>query len=270
MLSITSKSKIRPYLLTLLLIPVSLIATAQKEAGDIDWKSWKVDIPVDGISKIIEGKDIKKALSSGEYREYFKENSNSTIELLSSYLGATGKDAFGNKKLNYSSSELVEVFYDKKSDYKEYWTNSGRHILESRMKAYKVKGSPETCIARIIGIDKNGASYDKIRILWTDGYIFADVNSNESGDGQYKQTRIAKVDNNMFDIALKMIDGRVSLSIYCKDSDVDKKNFPIAEFRDTEFSQNLFRIGNYFNNSKGTEDAVVVQIKYVMLTHSKN
>ena len=264
------KTKIRTYALLLLLVSVSFISNAQNEAGDIDWKIWKVDIPVDGVSKIIEGKDLKKALSSDEYKDYFKENSNKTIELLSSYSGGTKKTEFENKGQNFSSSEFVEIYYNKKNQNRDYWTNSGKHMLESRMKAYKTNGEPETYLARIIGIDTKGFNYDKVRILWANGYIFAEVNENFADNVQYQKISIAKVDNNMFDFALKVINGKVSLSIYCKDAGVDKKNIPIAEFRDTEFSQNLFRIGNYFNISKSLNDSVVVQLKYITLTHANN
>jgi len=166
----------------------------------------------------------------------------------------------------YSCSELSEV-YGKKGETKKYWSNSGSHTLKSRMKVYKVNGMGTTYIARIRSVDKNGKEFDKIRVMWRDGYILAEVHENYAGGSRYKRTKVAQVGENMFNFTLRMSNGNVSLSIDCKNTGVNKRNIPVAKFNSAGNARNLFRIGNYYKNDQNSEDSVSVQLKYVTLTH---
>ncbi|MCB4798415.1 polysaccharide lyase family 7 protein [Neotamlana laminarinivorans] len=262
----TSNFKIKTSKLILLLMLITCWAQAQTEAGDINWKKWQIDIPVNGKSKIIEGKAIKKALSSGAYNDYFKQNSNKTIELISGQkLRSNTGDA---ESRGFSSSELVEIYHSKSNDYSSYWTNSGTHVLSARLKAYKAEGSPETYLARILSADKSG-TFDKMRLIWDNGILSVEYIDGAPADRRYSKKQIGKVDENMFTLTVKMISGDLSLSIKCKKAGLDIKNMLVANYVNTEYSHNLFRIGNCFNYSKSIDDGVKVQLKYVQLMHKK-
>ena len=258
--------KIKNLIIGLAALAVSFVSNAQ-EAGDINWKQWNVLIPVDsggGYSTLLEGKAAKKGATNPEFRKYIKQNSNSTFELRTTFNGVTEDGEFGLNQGKYSSSEFVEV-YNKNKD--NYWPNTGSHILKSRLKTYKVNGIGTTYISRIVSKDKSGEQFDKIRIMWRDGYILAEVRESYSGGIRYKRTKVAEVGENMFNFTLKMSSGRVSMSINCKNTGVDKKSIPVADLGKTENSKNLFRIGNFYKNDENSEDSVTVQIKHVTLIH---
>ena len=244
------------------------VATAQ-EAGEINWKEWSLVVPVDsggGISTTIRGKDVKKRKEDSNIRKFFKQNSNNTYELKGRFTGITEEGEFGKDQGKYSATELVEV-YGKKGATNNYWPNTGSHILKSRMKVYKVNGMGTTYISRIVSVNKSGEEFDKIRIMWRDGYVLAEVHEAYNGGVRYKRTKVAEVGENMFNFTLRMSSGNVSLSIDCKNTGVDKKNVPVARFNKSSNSKNLFRIGNYYKNDQNSEDSTTVQLKYVTLTH---
>ena len=135
------------------------------------------------------------------------------------------------------------------------------------MKAYKINGIGTTYIARIVSQDKSGDSFDKIRVMWRDGYILAEVRESYNGGIRYKRTKVADVGENMFNFTLRMSSGRVSLSIDCKNTGANKKNVPVASLGKTSNSKNLFRIGSLYKNDQNSEDSITVQIKYLQLNH---
>jgi len=266
MLNITPNFKIKNLVLGLAAVAVSFAASAQ-EAGDINWKQWNVSIPVDsggGFPTLLEGKAAKKGASNPQYKKYYKQNSNSTFEVKTTFNGITQDGEYGLNQGKYSSSEFVEVFNKNK---KNYWPNTGTHELKSRMKAYKVNGIGTTYISRIVSENKSGDQFDKIRIMWRDGYILAEVRESYSGGIRYKRTKVAEVGENMFNFTLRMSNGRVSMSINCKNTGVDKKSVPVADLGKTENSKNLFRIGNLYKNDENSEDSITVQIKHLTLIH---
>ena len=244
------------------------VATAQ-EAGDINWKQWSVLIPLDsghGMSTLLSGKTLKKKRNDSAVKKFFKQNSNNTYELKARFTGITEDGEFGPNQGKYSASELVEI-YNPKGGGDKYWSNKGSHILKSRMKAYKANGISTTYMSRIVSIDKDGHEFDKIRIMWRDGYILAESYETYNGGARYKRTKIAEVGENNFNFQLKMTNGNVTLSIRCKNTGADVKNEAIASFNKSATTKNLFRIGNYYKNDKNSEDSVVVQLKYVTLSH---
>jgi len=248
------------------------VATAQ-EAGDINWKQWALMVPVDsgsGMSTILKGKSFKKRRNDDDIKKFFKQNSNNTYELKGKFTGVTEDGEFAENQGKYSSSELIEVYSPKGSPKGEtnYWSNKGNHVLKSRMKAYKANGISTTYLSRIVSIDKEGNEFDKIRIMWRDGYILAEVHENFNGGSRYKRTKLAEVGENMFNFQLKMTNGIVSLSIKCKNTGADKKNEQIAKFNKSVNSKNLFRIGNFYKNDQNSDDSITVQLKYVTLTHA--
>lgn len=266
MSNITPNFKIKTFVLGLAAMACSFTATAQ-EAGDINWKQWNVVVPIDsggGTSTLLEGKTARKASTNPTFKKFFKQNSNNTFELRTYFNGITEEGEFGKDQGKYSSSEFVEV-YNKNKD--NYWPNTGSHILKSRMKAYKVNGIGTTYIARIVSQDKSGDQFDKIRVMWRDGYILAEVRESYNGGIRYKRTKVAEVGENMFNFTLRMASGNVSLSIDCKNTGASKKNVPVAKLGKTANSKNIFRIGNLYKNDQNSEDSVTVQIKYLTLIH---
>lgn len=247
----------------------AVIEEAVQEAGDINWKQWNVIVPVDGgggISKVLGYKVLKKGSFEGDVKKFIKQNSNNTYELKGRFTGITEEGEFGANQGKFCASEMTEV-YDQKGSSEKYWSNKGSHTLKSRLKVYKPNGIATTYISRIRSLDKNGKEFDKIRIMWRDGYILAEVHENYAGGVRYKRTKVAQVGENMFNFTLRMSNGNVSMSIDCKNTGVNKKNIPVARFNSTGNSRNLFRIGNYYKNDQNYEDSVTVQLKYVTLTH---
>lgn len=266
MSNITPNFKIKTVVLGLIAMACSLALTAQ-EAGDVNFKQWNVVVPVDsggGVSTLFEGKGARKAATNPEFRKFYKQNSNNTYELRTYFTGITEEGEFGKNQGKYSSSEFVEVY---KKDKKNYWPNTGSHMLKSRMKAYKVNGIGTTYLARIVSEDKSGKQFDKIRIMWRDGYILAEVRESYNGGIRFKRTKVAEVGENMFNFSLRMVSGKVSLSIDCKNTGANKKNVPVASLGKTANSKNLFRIGNLYKNDQNSDDSITVQIKYLVLTH---
>lgn len=267
MSNITPNFKIKTFILGLATMACSFAVTAQ-EAGTFPLKKLSVVVPVDaggGVSTILKGKAVKKAISSNEYKKHFKQNSNNTLEFRTNFTGITEEGEFGNDQGKYSSSEFIEVYGKKGSN--SYWPNTGSHVMKARMKAYKVNGIGTTYISRIVSVDKSGSEFDKIRIMWRDGYILAEVRESYNGGIRYKRTKVAEVGENMFNFTLRMASGNVSLSIDCKNTGANKKNVPVAKLGKTANSKNLFRIGNYYKNDKNSDDSITVQIKYLVLTH---
>ena len=123
MLNITPNFKIKNLILGLAAVAVSMTTTAQ-EAGDVNWKQWNVSIPVDsggGLPTLLEGKAAKKGASNPEFKKYYRQNSNSTFELKTTFNGVTQDGEYGFNQGKYSSSEFVEVFNKNK---KNYWPNT--------------------------------------------------------------------------------------------------------------------------------------------------
>lgn len=266
MSNITPNFKIKTFVLGLVAMACSFAGTAQ-EAGDVNFKQWNVVVPVDsggGISTLFEGKAARKAANNSEYRKFYKQNSNNTYELRTSFTGITEEGEFGNNQGKYSASEFVEVY---KKDKNNYWPNTGSHVLKARMKAYKQNGIGTTYISRIVSEDKSGNKFDKIRIMWRDGYILAEVRESYNGGIRYKRTKIADVGENMFNFGLRMSNGKVSLSIDCKNTGANKKNIPVADLGKTANSKNLFRIGSLYKNDQNADDSITIQIKYITLFH---
>jgi len=266
MSNITPYFKIKTFVLGLAIMASSFVATAQ-EAGEINWKQWNVVVPMDsggGVSTLLEGKAARKAATDPKYKKFYKQNSNNTYEVRTYFTGITEEGEFGANQGKYSASEFVEVYNKNKNN---FWPNTGSHTLKARMKAYKVNGIGTTYIARIVSQDKSGDSFDKIRVMWRDGYILAEVRESYNGGIRYKRTKVADVGENMFNFTLRMSSGRVSLSIDCKNTGANKKNVPVASLGKTSNSKNLFRIGSLYKNDQNSEDSITVQIKYLQLNH---
>jgi len=264
---ISKKIILRNSLLIVGLLFSSFLMNAQ-EAGDVDLKKWKVVVPVDsgdGVSTELLGKQIKKVNDNEKVKKYFRQNSNYTYELKGKFTGVNENGRFSLNQGEFSSTEFVEV--GSKKD-KGYWSNSGNHQVKTRLKCYKVEGQGSTYVARIRSLDKDGKEYDKVRVMWRDGYVLAEVHETYYGGTRYKRTRIGEVGENMFNITLRVTNGNVYISIHCKRTDLTKKNISLAQYSNTKTSKNLFRVGNFYKNDQSAEDSLSVQLKYITLTHS--
>ncbi len=245
----------------------SVFVVSAQEAGEFDVKKWKVVVPVDngnGVSTELTGKEIKKVNNNDKVKKFFRQNSNYTYELKGKFTGVNENGIFNLNQGEFSSTEFVEI--GSKKD-KGYWSNTGNHQLKTRLKCYKVDGIGTTYVARITGLNKEGKEYDKIRVMWRDGYILAEVHETYYGGTRYKRTRIGEVGENMFNLSLRVTNGKVYVSLHCKRTDLNKKNISLAKFPNTKTSKNLFRVGNYYKNDQNSEDSISVQLKYITLSH---
>ncbi len=253
-----------------LLITIALSSSSfAQQAGFIDYKKWKLVIPVassKGDASEISGKKIKKCGKKDKrYKQFFKINSNNTIELRAKCTGVNEEGSFQLGEGQYSATEFVELVGEKG---KSYWSNVGNHVLKTRMKCYKVEGVPETYVARIVGLNNEDSTpVDKLRVFWKDGYILAEVYEEYYGGVRYKKTRIGEVGENMFSLKLHVTNGNYYVSVKCERLNLSKKDVFLVKFPNTEATTNQFRVGNYYKNDQNESDGISVQIKYIDLKH---
>ena len=254
------------------------------EQSDITWKNWYLSVPIDnGSNKAtsIYYEDIINDNLSPEEKEYFYYNE--TLGAYVMWTKFTGYTTSGYYELDgsaYCRTELREFWQGNQSTSDNWYMNAGEtHLMESTLNVDFVEGSRgRTFIAQIHGKNSTIPGIDNgpatVKVLWEKGEIEVEYYVKPPNpDGEWTSDYNAKservrVDNEVFTIKIKVVDGVLSWAIKCEAKSIDQDYVELFDYYTNGYHyDNYFKTGNYFQWKSDYESASQVNLYKVLTQH---
>lgn len=253
------------------------------EQADIIWKNWYLSVPInngEGKATSIFYEDIINDNLTPEEREYFYYDGTSGSYVM--WTKFTGYTTSGYYELDgdaYCRTELREFWQGNQTTSDNWYMNVGEtHVLESTLNVDYVEGSRgRTFIAQIHGktstipgIDNGPAT---VKVLWEKGEIEVEYyvkppnpEGEWTSDYNAKSERV-RVDNEVFTIKLKVVDGVLSWALKCEQKGIDRDYVELFDYSTNGYHyDNYFKTGNYFQWKSDYVSTSQVRL-YNALTH---
>ena len=262
-------------------IPVNVVHTQMPE---IEWQNWYLSVPInrgDGSATSIFYQDIVNDNLTPEEKEYFYYDINSGSYVM--WTRYTGYTTSGEYPLNgdaYCRTELREFWRGNQTTSDNWYMGVGEtHILESTLNVDYVEGTRgRTFVAQIHGKTStipginNGPA--TVKVLWEKGEIEVeyyvkppDPNGEWTSSYNAKSQRF-RVDNEIFTIKLKVVDGVLSWALTCTAKDIDNDYVELFDYATNGYHyDNYFKTGNYFQWKQDYEKSAQVRLYKVITSH---
>ena len=246
----------------------------------IVWENWYLSVPVDrggGSATSIKYEAIVNNSLTPEQSKYFYRSTDGSYSMYTKFTGFTTSggpfDLDGGK---YCRTELREFWQGNQTTSDNWSMSEGTHILESTIEVEYCEGTGQTYIAQIHGIETDAVSGSPatVKVQWKNGdivieyYVKPDVGKEWTSEFDEKIT-IAKVDNEIFTIKIKIHNGKLYYGIICEAKNLDTDYTFVFDYIGNGYlHDNYFKTGNYFKWNKDYEQSSKVILYKVVTSHT--
>lgn len=261
-------------------VPVTVSYT---EEVDIVWKNWYLSVPIDNgdgkATSIFYEDIINDNLTPAEKEYFYYDETSGSYVMWTKFTGYTTSGYYELDGDAYCRTELREFWQGNQTTSDNWYMNDNEtHLLESTLNVDYVEGSRgRTFIAQIHGKTSTNPGIDNgpatVKVLWENGeveveYYVKPPNPEGEWTSNYnaKSERV-RVDDEVFTIKLKVVDGVLSWAIICEAKSINKDYVELFDYYTNGYHyDNYFKTGNYFQWKSDYVSTSQVRL-YNVLTH---
>ena len=253
------------------------------EQVDIVWQNWYLSVPIDngsGKATSIFYEDIINDNLTTEEKEYFHyDDATGSYVLWTHFTGLTTSGTYPLDGGAYCRTELREFWQGNQTTDDNWYMNPGEtHLLESTLNVDYCEGNGRTFVAQIHGKKSTDPSITNgpatVKVLWDDGdieveYYVKPPDPTGEWTSQYNaKSEKFKVDNEIFTIKLKVVDGVLSWALECEAKGINTDFVDLFDYASNGYHyNNYFKTGNYFQWKSDYDQSSQVRIYKVATTH---